>query len=77
MAKMDYQKQNKFRHGASDMRDERKSMGERWLEKHDPTVIKHPHLTNEEKAQRKRKARMKKLAKKYAKLQRKKQRPAH
>lgn len=78
MAKMDHQKQNKFKHGAMDLRDERKSMGERWLEQNDPTVIKHPHLTKQEKAQRKRKARIKKLAKKcakkFAKQQRGKQR---
>jgi len=67
MAKMNYQKKNKFRHGSSDVRDERKSMGERWLEKHDPATIQHPHLTKKEKAERKQKRRLQKMAKKYGK----------
>jgi hypothetical protein len=72
MAKMNHQKQNKFRNGSRDLRDEHKSMGERWLEKHDPTIIKHPHLTKEEKAERKKKRCDQKRAKKYAKQLRKK-----
>ena len=74
MAKMNYQKQNKFKNGSLDLRDELKSMGERWLEKHDPTIIKHTRLTKEQKAEQKKKRRQQKRAKKYAKQLRKKQR---
>jgi hypothetical protein len=35
MAKMNHYKQNKFKNGSLDRRDELKSAGERWLEKHD------------------------------------------
>jgi ribonuclease HI len=42
MATMNYGKQNKFRNGFRDLRDEQKSAGEQWLKKHDPKGVTEP-----------------------------------